>query len=174
MEEDSQEFCPTLQDKAQYVLQKYNEGDLRVEWFFDVEVDSLVAISQKMLNRRQNFETSLDDDEQKAMLKLTYPEAEQMFRRMVFNVLAKNCDDHTKNFSFRLEKEGKWELAPAYDVCFAYRPDSTWVSQHNLSVNGKRNAISTDDLIEVAKSMNIKKASQIIQQIKEVVSHQVS
>jgi serine/threonine-protein kinase HipA len=103
-------------------------------------------------------------------LKLSYPEAEQMYRRMVFNVLAKNCDDHTKNFSFRLKKGGAWELAPAYDLCHAFKPDHRWVSQHALSVNGKRNNISKSDLLEVATSMNIKKAESIIDEINYTVS----
>lgn len=104
------------------------------------------------------------------LLKLTYPQAEQLFRRMAFNVIARNCDDHTKNFAFRLKQNENWELTPAYDVCFAYRPESTWVSQHNLSINGKRKDITKEDLLIVAKSMNIKKANHIIQQINDVVS----
>ena len=103
------------------------------------------------------------------LLKLPYPQAEQLYRRMVFNVIARNCDDHTKNFAFRLKKEGNWELAPAYDICFAYRPDSDWVSQHNLSINGKRTDITREDLLTVAKSMNIKKPNTIIQQIDQAV-----
>lgn len=103
------------------------------------------------------------------LLKLPYPQAEQLYRRMVFNVIARNCDDHTKNFAFRLKKEGDWELSPAYDICFAYRPDSDWVSQHNLSINGKRTDITREDLLTVAKSMNIKKANTIIQQIDQAV-----
>jgi len=103
-------------------------------------------------------------------LRLTYPEAEQMFRRMVFNVLSRNCDDHTKNFSFRLKKDHKWELAPAYDLCHSYRPDSEWVSQHALSINGKRTGITRNDLLVLAESVNIKKADQIIQQINSVVN----
>jgi len=99
-------------------------------------------------------------------LRLPYPQAEQMFRRMVFNVVARNCDDHTKNFSFRLKKDG-WELAPAYDVCHAYRPGSLWVSQQALSVNGKRQNISKHDLLTIARSMNIKKAKGIIQEINQ-------
>lgn len=105
------------------------------------------------------------------LLRLPYPQAEQMFRRMVFNVIARNCDDHTKNFAFRLKKDNEWELAPAYDICFAYRPDSTWVSQHNLSINGKRKNISKEDLLAVAKSMNIKKANYIIEQISNTVKN---
>lgn len=104
------------------------------------------------------------------LLKLPYPQAEQLFRRMAFNVIARNCDDHTKNFAFRLKQNENWELTPAYDVCFAYRPESNWVSQHNLSINGKRKDITKEDLLYVAKSMNIKKANQIIQQINDVVS----
>lgn len=104
------------------------------------------------------------------LLKLPYPQAEQLFRRMAFNVIARNCDDHTKNFAFRLKQNENWELTPAYDVCFAYRPESTWVSQHNLSINGKRKDITKEDLLIVAKSMNIKKANHIIQQINDVVS----
>ncbi len=103
-------------------------------------------------------------------LKLSYPEAEQMFRRMVFNVIAKNCDDHTKNFSFMLKQDGKWELAPAYDICHAYRPDSIWVSQHALSINGKRKDILLSDLLKIAKSMNIRKAKDIVSEINTVVS----
>jgi serine/threonine-protein kinase HipA len=105
------------------------------------------------------------------LLRLPYPQAEQLFRRMVFNVVARNCDDHTKNFAFRLKKQGEWELAPAYDICFAYRPNSDWVSQHNLSINGKRKDITKDDLLGLAKSMNIKKANTIIKEISAVVTN---
>lgn len=103
-------------------------------------------------------------------LRLTYPEAEQMFRRMVFNVLSRNCDDHTKNFSFLLKKDKNWELAPAYDLCHSYRPDSEWVSQHALSINGKRTGINRSDLLALAESVNIKKAGQVIEQVQAVVN----
>lgn len=103
-------------------------------------------------------------------LKLSYPDAEQMFRRMVFNVIARNCDDHTKNFSFRLKQDGKWELAPAYDICHAYKPDHIWVSQHALSINGKRKDITKEDLIKIGKSIKNKKAEQIVIEINEVVN----
>ena len=102
-------------------------------------------------------------------LRLPYPEAEQLFRRMAFNVMARNCDDHTKNFSFIMNQAGDWRLAPAFDICHAYRPYSIWVSQHALSVNGKRNNISKDDLLVVAKNMNIKKAPAILNQISSIV-----
>ena len=105
------------------------------------------------------------------MLRLSYPEMEQMFRRMVFNVMARNCDDHTKNFAFRLKREADWELAPGYDICHAYRPNSQLVSQHAISVNGKRNNIQKKDLLSIAESMYIKRASQMIDQINNVVAN---
>ena len=105
------------------------------------------------------------------MLKLTYPEAEQMFRRMVFNVLATNCDDHTKNFAFRLKKDGKWELAPAYDLCYSYDPTNIWVNQQTLSVNNKHKNIDKSDLMTIAKANNIKKGEQIINDINTVVKN---
>jgi len=104
------------------------------------------------------------------MLRLTYPEAEQIFQRMVFNVMAQNCDDHTKNFAFTMNQSGEWRLAPAYDVCHAYRPGSAWVSQHSLSINGKRQGITRDDLLEVGRKMNVKKAPAIISKVAEVVA----
>jgi serine/threonine-protein kinase HipA len=102
-------------------------------------------------------------------LRLDYPQAEQMYRRMVFNVLARNCDDHTKNFAFTMDQSGKWVLAPAYDICHAYRPDSLWVSQQSLSVNGKRQGIDRNDLLQVAKQINVKKPDEIIRQIEDVL-----
>lgn len=105
------------------------------------------------------------------LLGLPYPEAEQLYRRMVFNVMARNCDDHTKNFAFVMDKSGKWSLSPAFDVCHAYRPGSDWVSQHNLSVNGKRKDITIEDLMNVARQMNVKKAKAIIQQVADVVNN---
>ncbi len=103
------------------------------------------------------------------LLRLSYPEAEQMFRRMVFNVLATNYDDHTKNFSFILKKDQRWCLAPAYDLCFSYDETNHWVSQQTLSVNGKRNNISKKDLMTIAKDNNIKKAEKIIDELISVV-----
>ena len=105
------------------------------------------------------------------LLKLPYPQAEQMFRRMAFNVLATNCDDHTKNFSFRLKKDEKWELAPAYDVCYSYDPKNVWVNQQTLSVNGKHKDITKSDLMAIAKTNNIKKGEKIIDEINAVVKN---
>jgi len=99
------------------------------------------------------------------ILRLDYPQAEQLYRRMVFNVLARNCDDHTKNFAFTMDKTAQWKLSPAFDVCHAYRPGSPWVSRQSLTVNGKREGITRNDFMEVARQMNIKKANEAIDQV---------
>ena len=99
------------------------------------------------------------------LLRLTYPEAEQMFRRMVFNVLATNYDDHTKNFSFLLKQGEPWRLAPAYDLCFSFDPTNHWVSRQTLSVNGKRLQVTRDDLMTIAKDNSIKRGAKIIDDI---------
>ncbi|TMU57113.1 type II toxin-antitoxin system HipA family toxin [Flagellimonas algicola] len=103
------------------------------------------------------------------ILRLTYPEAEQMFRRMAFNVLATNYDDHTKNFSFILKKDGEWRLAPAYDLCFSFDPTNHWVNKQTLSVNGKRLDITKEDLLTIAKDNNLKKGKSILEEINAVV-----
>ena len=103
------------------------------------------------------------------ILRLKYPEAEEMFRRMVFNVLATNYDDHTKNFSFILKKGENWRLAPAYDMCFSFDADNHWVNKQTLSVNGKRLGITKYDLMTIAKDNNIKRGEKIIEEINFVI-----
>ncbi len=103
-------------------------------------------------------------------LRLSYQEAEQMFRRMVFNVVARNQDDHTKNISFLMNKQGIWSLSPAYDMSWAYNPVGDWTSQHQMSVNNKWDNITRDDLIAVANAIHIKHPNEIIEQIVESVS----
>ncbi|MBN2262573.1 MAG: type II toxin-antitoxin system HipA family toxin [Prolixibacteraceae bacterium] len=99
------------------------------------------------------------------LLRLPYPDAEQLYKRMVFNVMARNHDDHTKNISFLMNKQGIWKLAPAYDVTYAYNPESRWVFQHQMAINGKRQNITREDLLSVARNMNIKKANDIIDKV---------
>lgn len=99
------------------------------------------------------------------LLGLPYPAAVQLFRRMCFNVVAMNCDDHTKNISFLMDPQGEWHLAPAYDVTYAFNPESMWLRQHQMSVNGKRADITREDLLTVGKAMNIKKAEGIVEEV---------
>lgn len=134
-----------------------------------LHIQSFCGIAQYDFNEVNSFSYEQLFETMRSLL-LPYTDAEQLYRRMVFNVMARNCDDHSKNFSFCMDKTGKWKLAPAFDVCHSYRPGSTWVSQHSLSINGKRQNITRDDLLKVAKNMNIKKADTIITQVNDVVS----
>ena len=159
--------CRLLEEngRAHFMTKRFDRTDKGEK----IHMQSLCGIRHFDFNRvgeysyEQVFETM-------RMLRLTYPEAEQLFIRMVFNVLARNCDDHTKNFAFLMDQNGKWKLSPAYDICFAYRPGSIWVSSQSLTVNGKREDIRDSDFLEIAQKMNIKKAQEKIEKVKSAVS----
>jgi serine/threonine-protein kinase HipA len=102
-------------------------------------------------------------------LNIGHEAAVEAFRRMVFNIMSKNCDDHTKNFSFLLREGGSWELAPAYDVTFAHNPDGEWTNQHLMSVNQKFKEFTIEDLMTVADRFEIGEASSIIDQVREAI-----
>lgn len=104
-------------------------------------------------------------------MRLPYVQAEEMFRRMVFNVVARNQDDHTKNISFLMNKNGVWRLSPAYDISWSYNPEGLWTSQHQMSINNKWSDITMEDLLIVASAMNIKKPREIIEKVIDVVAH---
>jgi serine/threonine-protein kinase HipA len=103
-------------------------------------------------------------------LKLGQEAMDQAFRRIAFNVMASNCDDHTKNLSFLLRNGKSWELAPAYDVIYAYNPKGEWTYQHLMSVNGKFNDIRRDDLMVLADRFEIGSANKILAQVGEAVA----
>ena len=98
-------------------------------------------------------------------LRLPYRDAEELLRRMCFNVIARNQDDHTKNISFLMDENGEWALSPAYDVTYAYDPANKWMKDHQMSINGKRKDIERSDMVALAKKMNIKKPDEIIEKI---------
>lgn len=103
-------------------------------------------------------------------LKFSYTDIDQLYRRMVFNVVSRNCDDHTKNISFLMDRNGKWSLTPAYDVCYAYDPAGRFNYQHFLSVNGKYNDIGYHDILETGAREGIRNRKEIIEQVNDVVS----
>lgn len=97
----------------------------------------------------------------------------ELFRRMVFNVLAWNCDDHVKNISYTMTPDGIWRLAPAYDVCYAYNPNGLWTSAHQMSVNGKRRDVTDSDMTAAARVAGISpaRAQTVIAEVRSAVSH---
>lgn len=102
-------------------------------------------------------------------LGLPYEQKEQAFRRMVFNVMARNCDDHTKNISFRLRQGNAWELAPAYDLTFSYKPGHVWIDRHFLSVNGRFLDVQLDDIQAEADRCGVGSWSRILREVREAV-----
>jgi serine/threonine-protein kinase HipA len=96
--------------------------------------------------------------------------SQQLYRRMVFNVMARNNDDHTKNFSFLMDRQGHWRLAPAYDLCYSYKPGGRWVGKHQLSLNGKQDDFSRQDLLTVGTKMGIRRCNEIIEEVANAVS----
>lgn len=105
-------------------------------------------------------------------LRLPRADAEQIFKRMVFNIVARNHDDHTKNTAFLLDANNQWRLAPAYDIAYSYKPGSAWVDQHQMSLNGKRDNFTRADLMSISKLIGNfdKRAHDIIDHTLEVVS----
>ena len=84
---------------------------------------------------------------------------EQQFRRMVFNVIIRNQDDHTKNIGFLMNRRGEWSLSPAYDVTYAYNPEGAWTANHQMTINGKRDAFTFDDLLACGEAADLRPRS---------------
>jgi serine/threonine-protein kinase HipA len=105
-----------------------------------------------------------------AQLHLGYEALEEAFRRMAFNVMAANCDDHSKNFAFLLCEGKDWALAPAYDVTHAHNPDGEWTNQHLMAVNGKFTGIARADLLAMADRFGIGTATKVLQRVGEAVA----
>jgi serine/threonine-protein kinase HipA len=95
----------------------------------------------------------------------------EAFRRMTFNVMARNCDDHTKNFAFLLKQESGWGLAPAYDVTHAYNPSGEWTYQHLMSVNGKFDGITREDLLVEADRFGVRRPKDLIAQVRSAIEN---
>ena len=105
-------------------------------------------------------------------LGLPNPDLAELFRRAVFNLVARNQDDHTKNIAFIMDRRGGWRLAPAFDLTFAYNPDGAWTSRHQMTLNGKRDGFLTDDLLAAASAADLRpaKAKAVIEQVRNAVA----
>ncbi|EPT2692006.1 type II toxin-antitoxin system HipA family toxin [Vibrio vulnificus] len=103
-------------------------------------------------------------------LKLSAVDAEQLFKRMTFNIIARNHDDHSKNFAFMLKKD-RWSLAPAYDLAYSYKPGSKWVNNHWMSLNGKRDNFTRSDFYSLEKLSPIFSKRKIDDIIDTTIEH---
>lgn len=106
-------------------------------------------------------------------LGLGMADIEEQFRRMAFNIIARNQDDHVKNIAFLMNKQGEWSLSPAFDMMYAYNPGGSWTAAHQMSANGKRDGFTLSDLEAVAESASMKRgrARTIVSQVTDAVRH---
>jgi len=104
-------------------------------------------------------------------LKLPMAAVEEQFRRMVFNIVVRNQDDHVKNIAFLMNPQGEWSLAPAFDVTYSYNPSGSWTARHQMTLNGKRDGFAMGDFEACAKAALMKRgrAAKIIEEVKEAV-----
>lgn len=96
---------------------------------------------------------------------------EEQFRRMTFNVVARNQDDHVKNIAFLMDRDGSWRLSPAFDLIYAFNPSGSWTAQHQMSLNGKRDGFTVEDFREVGRTASMKRgrAEQILAEVVDAV-----
>ncbi len=104
-------------------------------------------------------------------LRLPTSAIEEMFRRMTFNILARNQDDHVKNIAFLMDKAGKWSLAPAFDVAYSYNPSGVWTSSHQMIMNGKRDDFSRNDFKACGDAVSLKRgrAESIVMEVRKAI-----
>jgi len=124
---------------------------------FDFNQAGAYAYEQALLTIRQ--------------LKLPMAAVEEQFRRMVFNLVARNQDDHVKNIAFLMNQSGEWSLAPAFDVTYSYNPSGTWTAMHQMTLNGKRDGFTREDFAAGAKAALMKRgrAATIIEEVSAAV-----
>ncbi len=103
-------------------------------------------------------------------LRLPKSEALEQYKRMVFNVLARNQDDHTKNIAFLMDEQGHWSLSPAYDVTYAHNPQGQWTNQHQMTISGKRDNFSRQDLIDLGNSISLNNSHEVIDELTEIIA----
>jgi serine/threonine-protein kinase HipA len=137
-----------------------------------IHMQSLAAIAHVDFNQpaSYSYEQALQ-----IMKRLHLPQRdlEQQVLRAMFNVVGRNQDDHVKNIAFLMDRSGNWRLSPAFDLTYAYDPLGAWTSRHQMSLNGKRDQFTREDLIALAKvgGMKAKRANELLDHVIEAVSH---
>ena len=158
--------CRLLQEKesCHFMTRRFD----RMENGEKIHVQTLAGLAHYDRDQRHSYEEIFRIMRQ---MNLPYPSQEELYRRMVFNVMGRNHDDHSKNFSFLMDRQGKWKLSPAYDLCYSYTLGGKWTNRHQLSLNGKQDNFTMEDLQKVGENMGIREHKQIIEKVQETVSH---
>lgn len=159
--------CRLLEEggRAHFMTRRFDRGNRGEK----IHMQSLCALSHYDFNAagEYGYEQALAVIQQ---LNLGHPAMQEMFRRMAFNVVARNQDDHTRNIAFLMDKDGVWQLSPAFDVVWAYNPSGLWTNRHQMSVSGKRDDFTRADLLSVSGQFGIRGASDILDQVIDTVS----
>ncbi len=136
-----------------------------------LHMQSLAAIAHFDFNDRNAYSY---EQAMFTMRRLGLPtaEVEEQFRRMVFNIVARNQDDHVKNIAFLMDKTGAWRLSPAFDVTWAFNPNGDWTARHQMAMNGKRDGFELEDFLACAKtaSLNAARVRKILEEVRSVVA----
>ncbi|MCR5344097.1 MAG: type II toxin-antitoxin system HipA family toxin [Butyrivibrio sp.] len=187
-----------LEDSAQYTLIEYAYHQMAKEAGIDMEECRILSENgrnhfmtkrfDRVNGQRLHMQTlgalghidynvpGLCSYEQAAMymneMHLGISDVERLFKRMVFNVVAVNQDDHVKNISFLMDRSGRWSLSPAYDITFSYNPDNRWLKAHQMTINGKSINITREDIFAAGRNMGVKDSTikNVIEQIRSVVN----
>jgi serine/threonine-protein kinase HipA len=158
--------CRLLREgpRAHFMTRRFDRDDSG-----KIHVQSLCAMAHYDFNAsgQTSYEQALQIIQR---LGLGYPAMEELFRRMTFNVLVRNQDDHTRNIAFLMDRQGRWRLSPAFDVVWAYNPAGKYTHQHQMSINGKRDDFSGKDLLAVANQFGIRSAAAIMAQAADAVA----
>ena len=145
-------------DKRHFLTKRFD----RTEDGRKIHMATLAAIAHYDRDQPHSYEEAF---RVMRTMKLPMTQQEEFYRRMVFNVMVKNHDDHTKNHSFLMNEKGSWSLSPAYDLSYAYSPDSRFIARHQMSLNGKRDNFVLEDVLSVGKNMDIKNPLKIVEEV---------
>jgi serine/threonine-protein kinase HipA len=158
--------CRLLEEggRAHFMTRRFDRTDNGEK----IHMQSLCAIAHYDFNAagEYGYEQALSVIQQ---LNLGYPAIQEMFRRMAFNIIARNQDDHTRNIAFLMDQDGRWRLSPAFDMIWAYNSAGEWTNRHQMRVNGKQDGFQREDLLSVASQYGIKDAPAIIGKVNAAV-----
>lgn len=143
--------------RAHFMTRRFDRGEGHAKW----HVQTLSGLGHFDYNQPGivGYEDAMD-----ILIRLGAPfsDIEQLFRVMVFNVVGRNQDDHTKNIAYVMGTGGIWRIAPAYDLTWSYNPEGAWTSLHQMTVNGKRTGFTTEDLVGVGRRYGVANPAAVV------------
>ena len=134
-----------------------------------LHMQTLCAIAQMDYRRPEGNSYEMAFRAMRA-LNIDYAQQEEQYRRMLFNIIARNHDDHTKNISFLMNPTGEWTLSPGYDIAYAYNPEGEWTAVHQMSMLGKRKNFTKEDLLAFGEMQNVRKAPLVLEKVLDAIT----